>query len=133
MTASSQPARTHGLARASARLRALRFGAGGAFGALLVATLVLFTVAFDAPHPLRVTFAVALLFWAPGHCVAVLATISDPLLFGVVTVASSISVFLVVSLTMFYLGASEGWTTLVIVACITVALAIGALLREGAL
>jgi len=130
MTGQSRSALTLGLTGASARLRALQFGAVGAVAAELVAALAAYAVAFDAPHLVRVTLAVALLFWAPGHCVAVLATISDPLLFAVVTVAASITVCLVVSLPLFYLQAWQGSVAVVIIAVVTVALAVVALLSR---
>jgi hypothetical protein len=110
-----------------------RFSVVGAFAAEVVAALTVCAVAFDAPHSWRVVLAVALFFWAPGHCLAVLADISDGLLFGVVAVATSIGLCLLASLALFYLAAWHGSTALVVIAVVTVVLAALALLRERAL
>lgn len=102
----------------------------GVFAALLVAALAPATVAVGAPQPVRLVFGLALIAWAPGHCAAVATKVWDPFLFVVVTIAVSLSLCVVTSSTLLYLGIWSASTTMLAIGLITAAIA-AAWLLEG--
>lgn len=95
----------------------------GLLGAVLVAALAPATVALGTPQPAPLVLGLALIGWAPGHCVAVVARIWDPLLFAMVTIAVSLCLCVVVASSLFYLGIWNALTTMLVTGTATVAIA----------
>jgi hypothetical protein len=101
------------------------------FAAMLLAMLFLVTAVLGGPQWLLMPTALAIIMWAPGYCLAVLASISDLLLSTVLSVAVSITLSVLVATALFYLGVWTALATVAIAADVTVAAGAIALRNGG--
>lgn len=124
MSYQKNPSRTATAPQALVRLTSMRWVTVGAIAAQVVAVLAWGALIFEAPTPVRAVAGLALVLFAPGYCVAVLARVSDPVMFAVVTVAASASLCLLVSLALFYLSVGSGATSVALISGLTLILAL---------